>query len=106
MKNVTLFALVALAAGCGGDGSSSSGGGREAVNVVWTLDPQSGPTCRNVSDVTRFNSDYAQSVRCIWSCANYKGQRDVYVSLGFQRRNRSGAKWEFDTEYVSSGICR
>lgn len=105
MKNTGLLILLPLLAACGGDGSSSSGGGREAVNVVWTLDPQTGPACRNNSDVTRFNSDYAQSIRCIWSCANYKGQRDVYVSLGFERRNRSGAKWVFDTEYVSTGIC-
>lgn len=105
MKPAGLILLGLLLAGCGGDRSSSSGGDSDAKNVRWTLDPDKGPSCPNADDITRFNSDFAQSIDCIWACANYKGQRRVYVDLGFERRNQPGAKWIFDTEYVSSGIC-
>lgn len=106
MKKTAAAVAILVLAGCGGDsGSSSSGGGVKSVNVVWSLDPINGPTCRNTEDITRFNGSFAQSIDCIWKCANYKGQRGVYVDIGFERRNQSGAVWKFDTEYVSSGIC-
>lgn len=103
MKKFSLIVVMAGALTACGGGSSSSG--HKAVDVSYSVDPATGPTCNNTSDISTFRGSYFTSVDCTWQCSTYKEQTNVYVSLDFRRRNQPGATWALDHEYVSGGIC-
>jgi len=103
MKMFTLCCLlfcVTLTTGCN-SGSSSSGG--KGTKVAYTVDCSTGVTCSNTSDISEYNSGSYHSVTCYWHCAYYKDRKKVYVALTFDKSGSSC--WEFDREFVTSGIC-
>lgn len=93
-----LFALVAII-GCDA-GSSGIGGSSKNVNYEFTR--ESGPNCKNPTDVNTYTSNNYVSTTCIWYCAEYKNKDDRYVSLTFIQ---TYGEWTFASEYVTSGIC-
>ena len=97
---VAFIAMILVA--CEGGGTSS---GRKAVDLFLTLDPITGPDCVNADGASTFETDTYLSIDCVWECANYKGQKEVYVSLDFEKDKKKNTPWVLDHEYFSSGIC-
>lgn len=60
-------------------------------DVIYTLDPVSGPTCTNTTYITRLQygeeEDYRFFITCDWYCANYQGRKSIPVSLTFLSPN-------------------
>ena len=93
-----------LLTGCG-DGDSDSGGSGSGA-VSFRLDRTTGPTCFNTDDTNHFSSGDYQSIDCYWYCAPFfDGKIDVYVSIDFEKSNRTGGIWIKDSTYTSEGIC-
>lgn len=77
-----------------------------AVDYEITCDMEAmktGVVCHGPDDRSTFASGNDKSITCVWHCANFKGQEDIYVSLTFWAWD--GGCYEPDSEYVSSGIC-
>ena len=103
-KAIMAVCLSGMLAACGG-GSSSGGGSVHHSVVNYSVDPAKGPQCYGTDDINTFKGSTLTSVDCIWDCATYKNQTNVYVDLTFERRNTAGAAWSKSYEYISGGIC-
>ena len=104
MKKYLIALSLALLAGCG-EGGTSTNNDTVVKDVMFSVNPDTGPSCPNADDSSSFESDDYRSITCTWRCANYKGQSRVYVSIDFVASNSTNQKWGVDNEFISSGIC-
>lgn len=102
-KTLSVVILSTVLAACGGGSENGAGGG--AGVVTFNLDSAKGPECYGTDALDRFEGSFLLSVNCRWFCADYKGNKNAYVSITFERRKEPGASWVKDHEYISDGIC-
>jgi hypothetical protein len=59
--------------------------------------------CHDADRVDDFQSRDYQFASCTWDCAEYRGEKGVYVVISFGRE--SGMCWRVESEYVGHGVC-
>lgn len=70
--------------------------------VSFTYNSNGYPVGYNLCDYYYLDGEYCDFVDYIWCCADYQGRHNVYVDLSWKN---CGSGWQFDSEFVSSGIC-
>ena len=99
-----------MAAGCllfisGCDSGSGVVGGSSTL-VSYSVDCDTGVTCSNASDMAEIKVGDDRSINCIWRCASYKGQSNIYVSIILKENEENEETcWDFKNEYITAGIC-
>ncbi|MCK5516925.1 MAG: hypothetical protein KAI39_08635 [Desulfobulbaceae bacterium] len=103
IKTIMVFGCLLLVTGC--DSGSGVIGGSSTL-VSYSVDCDTGVTCNNASDRAEIKIGDDRSINCIWHCASYKGQPNVYVSLTLiENEKNKESCWDFDKEYITDGIC-
>ena len=63
-----------------------------------------GVICHKESTESYSSGDDYERRRCTWYCGRYKGEKEVYVSLTFERDKPDG-EWHLEREYIRDGDC-
>lgn len=75
------------------------------TTVVYKIKADGSLVWDHVSDVSRWNNGSDYAITLTWFCADYQGQKNVYVSLDFWDWADDGLGWVLESEYVDDGIC-
>jgi len=104
-KAITIIAAATILTGCGDQVDQVMTGFLNNEKVEFTLDPAKGPTCVDTSRTSRYSNGGLNSISCIWHCAEYEGEKRIYVSITFENSPYTGGVWVKDRVYKSDGIC-
>lgn len=103
VKAIVVAGCLLLVAGC--DSGSGIDGGSSTL-VSYSVDCDTGVTCGNASDTSEIKIGDDRSINCIWQCASYKGQANIYVSIILkENENNEETCWDLEKEYITDGIC-
>ena len=103
VKAIVAVACLLLITGC--DNGSGVVGGSSTL-VSYSVDCDTGVTCSNASDTAEIKVGDDRSIKCIWNCASYKGQANVYVSITLKENEKNKETcWDLKNEYITGGVC-
>lgn len=103
VKTIIAVGCLLFLTGC--DSGSGVVGGSSTL-VSYSVDCDTGVTCSNASDIAEIKVGDDRSINCIWQCASYKGQANIYVSIILkENENNKESCWDLKDEYITGGIC-